>query len=141
MNDSASVVSTVDGKSGSTYFTYSTSAADFRKPASDAYNGPFEIDGTTYQRGFKMDSKGFITFTTSSACQTTVRFYFARRKEADESAKMQLIPTGGDAQVFSTPFTSYGDSGAIELARGTEYTIKQKSSEQAVILVVVTESE
>ena len=141
MNDSAAVVSTVDGKSGSAYFTYSTSAADFRKPASDAYNGPFEIDGTTYQRGFKMDSKGYITFTTSGTLNTTVRFYFARRKEADESAKMQLIPTGGTAQAFDTPFASYADSGEIGLAPGTEYTIKQKSSEQAVILVVVTESE
>ena len=88
-----------------------------------------------------MDSKGYITFTTSGTLNTTVRFYFARRKEADESAKMQLIPTGGTAQVFDTPFASYADSGEIGLAPGTEYTIKQKSSEQAVILVVVTESE
>ena len=88
-----------------------------------------------------MDSKGYVTFTTSATLNTTLRFYFARRKSADESAKMQLIPTGGEARVFDTPFDAYADSGAIELAQGTEYTIKQKSSEQAVILVVVTESE
>ena len=141
MNDSASVVSTVDGKSGCTYFTYSTSAADFRNPASDKYNGPFTIDGTTYQRGFKMDSSGYITFTTSGTLNSTIQFYFARRKEADTAAQMQLIPAGGSATVFDTPFDAYADSGVIALEKGVEYTIKQKNKEQAVILVVVTESE
>ena len=141
MNDSASPVSTVDGNAGSTYFTYSSDAADFRKPTSTSYNGPFEIDGVTYQRGFKFDSKGYVTFTTSATLNTTLRFFFVRRKSADESAKMQLIPTGGEAQMFNTPFDAYADSGVIELAKGTEYTIKQKSSEQAVILVIVTETE
>ena len=141
MNDSASPVSTIDGNAGSTYFTYSTSAADFRNAGDEKYHGPFEIDGTTYQRGFKMDSKGYVTFTTSATLNTALRFYFARRKSADESARMQLIPTGGEARMFDTPFDAYADSGVIELAKGTEYTIKQKSGEQAVILVVVTETE
>ena len=141
MNDSASPVSTVDGNTGSTYFTHSTDAADFRKPTSTSYNGPFEINGTTYQRGFKFDSKGYVTFTTSATLHTTLRFYFARRKSSDESAKMQLIPAGGEAQLFNSPFDAYADSGVIELAQGTEYTLKQKSSEQAMILVVVTETE
>ena len=141
MNDSASPVSTIDGNAGSTYFTYSTSAADFRNAGDEKYHGPFEIDGTTYQRGFKMDSKGYVTFTTSATLNTALRFYYARRKSADESARMQLIPTGGEARMFDTPFDAYADSGVIELAKGTEYTIKQKSGEQAVILVVVTETE
>ena len=141
MNDSASPVSTKDGNAGSTYFTYSTSAADFHSPSATSYNGPFEIDGVTYQRGFKFDSKGYVTFTTSSTLNTTLRFYFVRRKSADESAKMQLIPTGGTAQEFNSPFDAFADSGVLELTPGTEYTIKQKSSEQAVIRVVVTESE
>ena len=141
MNDSASPVSTKDGQSGSTYFSYSTSAADFRNPASDKYNGPFTIDGTTYQRGFKMDSSGYVTFTTSGTLNTTVQFYFARRKEADTAAQIQLMATGGTATVFDTPFSAYADSGVIALEKGTEYTIKQKSKEQAVILVIVTETE
>ena len=141
MNDSAAVTTTVDGTAGGSYFTYSSSAADFRKPATDAYNGPFTIDGTTYQRGFKMDSKGYVTFTTSATLNTTVRFWFARRKEADTSARIQLLPTGGTAQVFDTPFDTYADSGVIALSQGTEYTIKQDNKEQAVILVIVTESE
>ena len=141
MNDSANVVTTMDGTAGSTYFTHSTAAADFRSPASDKYNGPFTIDGTTYQRGFKMDSGGYVTFTTSATLNSTVQFYFARRKEADTSAQMQLIPTGGTATVFDTPFDAYADSGVIALEKGTEYTIKQKSKEQAVILVIVKETE
>ena len=141
MNDSVSPVSTVDGTSGSTYFTYTTSGADFRSASASSYNGPFTIGGTTYQRGFKMDSAGSISFTTSSVYNTSVRFYFVRRKSADETAKMQLVPTGGEAMVFDTPFDTYADSGVVDLAAGTEYTIKQKAKEQAVILVIVQESE
>ena len=141
MNDSVSPVATVDGAAGSDYFTYSTSAADFRTAASGSYNGPFTIDGTTYQRGFKMDSNGYVTFTTSSTYTTTLRFWFARRKSADTTAQIQLVPTGGEAVVFDTPYDTYADSGVITLAAGTEYTIKRKDREQAVILVTVTESE
>ena len=141
MNDSASPVSTVDGNAGSTYFTYSSSAADFRNPASDKYNGPFSIAGTTYQRGFKMDSGGNIAFTTSGTLNSTVQFYFARRKASDTTAQIQLIPTQGTATVFDTPFDAYADSGVIALEKGMEYTIKQKNKEQAVILVIVTETE
>lgn len=141
MNDSASPVSTVDGNAGSTYFTYSTSAADFRNPADDKYHGPFEIDGTTYQRGFKFDSQGKVTFTTSATLTTTVRFYFARRKVAESDATIRLVPTGGSEQVWDTPYDNYGDSGVVTLERGTEYTIQQKKREQAVILVIVTETE
>ena len=141
MNDSASPVSTMDGKTGSTYFAYSTSAADFRTPGDEKYHGPFEIDGTTYQRGFKFDSKGSISFTTSSTLNTTVQFYFARRKVAESEAQIQLVPTGGTEQVWDTPYDNYGDSGVVTLERGTEYTLKQKAKEQAVILVIVTETE
>ena len=141
MNDSASPVSTIDGQSGSTYFTYSTSAADFRTAGDEKYHGPFEIDGTTYQRGFKFDSKGSISFTTSSTLNTTVRFYFARRKVAESDARIRLVPTGGTEQVWDTPYDNYGDSGVVTLERGTEYTLKQKAKEQAVILVIVTETE
>jgi hypothetical protein len=141
MSDSASPVSTMDGNTGSTYFTYSTSAADFRTPGDEKYHGPFEIDGTTYQRGFKFDSKGYVTFTTSATLNTTVQFFFARRKVTDTGAKIQLVPTEGTAQVWDTPYETFGESGVVTLAPGTEYTIKQKTSEQAVILVIVTETE
>ena len=126
---------------GGTYFTYSTETADFRSPSSTSYNGPFNIGGTDYSFGVKMNSSGYVTFTTSATLSTTVQFYFARRKESDSSAKMQLVPTGGDALLFETPFDAPGDSGEIALEKGTEYTIKQKSSEQGLILVIVKETE
>ena len=141
MNDSASPVSTVDGNTGSTYFTYSTSAADFRTAGDEKYHGPFEINGTTYQRGFKFDSKGYVTFTTSATLNTTVQFYFARRKVTESDAQIQLAPKGGTAQVWDTPYEDYGQSGVVTLERGTENTIQQMKREQAVILVIVTETE
>ena len=142
MNDSGVPVATVDGTTGSTYFDYSTNKADFRSPSASSYNGPFTINGTTYNYGFKMDSGGYVKFTTSSDCTSTLRFYYARRKEGDSAACMQLIPAGGSATVFdTTPFTTFADSGVLELAKGTEYTIKQSTKEQAVILVIVTETE
>ena len=119
-----------------TYFTHSESIADFSKD----YSGSFTIDGTTYAYGLKMDSKGSVVFTTSSTLNTSVQFYFARRK-ADGTAKMQIIPDGGTAQEFDTPHETYADSGVLTLEKGTTYTIKQKSGEQALILVKVTETE
>jgi pectate lyase len=119
-----------------TYFTHSESIADFSKD----YSGSFTIDGTTYAYGLKMDSKGSVIFTTSSTLNTSVQFYFARRK-ADGTAKMQIIPDGGTAQEFDTPHETYADSGVLTLEKGTPYTIKQKSGEQALILVKVTETE
>ena len=142
MSDSKAVSITVDGKTASSYFTSSTGAADFRNPAATSYNGPFTIDGTSYQYGFKMDSSGYISFTTSSTYNSTVQFYYARRKEADTTAQMQLVTSSGDAKVFDvSPFDSYADSGEIQLAKGTQYTVKQKTKEQAVILLIVREKE
>ena len=55
---------------------------------------------------------------------------------------MQIVPTGGEAVVLDeTPFDTYADSGEITLAKGTEYTVKQKTKEQGVILLIVTETE
>ena len=134
---SKAVVQTKDGAAGASYFDCSTNVADFSKD----YSGSFTIDGTTYTQGFKMDSKGYVNFTTSSEFTTTVQFYFARRKSSDTGAKMQLIPEGGEARVWETPYDTYGDSGVVTLEKGQAYTIKQKSSEQALILVVVKETE
>ena len=130
-------VQTKDGVSGASYFETSTSVADFSKD----YSGSFTIDGTTYSQGFKFDSKGYVKFTTSATFSTTVQFYAARRK-ADGTASIQLIPTGADP-IFTadTPHDTYVYSGVITLEKGTEYTIKQKSGEQALILAIVTETE
>lgn len=119
------------------YFTASESVADFSKE----YNGPtFTVDGTAYSYGLKMDSKGSVTFTTSATKTTTVQFWFVRRKSGS-SAKMQLVPAEGDATVFDTAWDAPTDSGVITLEKGMGYTIVQKSGEQALILVKVTETE
>lgn len=118
------------------YFSYSTSIADFSKD----YSGSFTIGGTEYAYGLKMDSKGSVSFTTSSSKTTTVQFFFARRKSGATGAKMQLVPSAGEPQVFETAYDNYSDSGVITLEKGISYTIKQKSDEQAIILVKVTEN-
>ena len=138
MNDSGTVSVTVDGNAGGSYFTYSSSVANFSSASASSYNGPFTINGTTYKCGFKMDSSGHITFTTSAEHNSTLQFWFARRKESD-SAQIQLVPASGEATVFDTPFTTFADSGVIPLAKGTQYSVKQKSKEQAVILLIVQE--
>ena len=132
------LVQTYNGTAGATYFDASTNVADFGKD----YSGSFNIDGTTYSQGIKMDSKGYVNFTTSAENTTTLRFYAARRKADATTAKMQLIPASGDATVFDvTPHDTYMDTGEITLEKGTAYSIKQKSGEQAVILVIVKETE
>ena len=133
------ITATVDGTAGSNYFTSSTSLADFSK---DYSSTSFTIDGVNYTRGLKMDSKGSVSFTTSSTFNTTVRFYAVRRKSTDSSAAMQIEDGKGGVTVMDvTPYDSVGDSGSISLAKGTQYTIRQKTSEQALILVKVTETE
>jgi hypothetical protein len=132
------LVQTYNGTAGATYFDASTSVADFSKD----YSGSFTIDGTTYSQGIKMDSKGYVNFTTSAENTTTVRFYAARRKADATTAKMQLVTASGEATVFDvTPHDTYMDTGEITLEKDTAYTIKQKSGEQAVILVIVKETE
>jgi len=133
------ITSTKDGVAGGSYFTNSTSLSDFSK---DYSSTSYTINGTEYTRGIKMDSKGSVVFTTSDTYTTTVEFWSVRRKADATSAAMQLVPTGGDAQVMDvTPYDSVADSGEITLAKGTEYTIKQKTGEQALILVTVKETE
>ena len=142
MSDSKAVTMSVDGQAGGSFFTTSTAAADFKSASATSYNGPFTINGVTYQYGFKMDSSGSIAFKTSDSYASTLRFYYVRRKSADTGACMQLIPGGGEATVFdTTPFDTFADSGEIALQPGVSYTVKQKTKEQAVILLIVKESE
>ena len=130
-------VQTLDGQSGASYFDASTSVADFSKD----YSGSFTIDGTVFSQGFKFDSKGYAKFTTSSEYTTKVRFYFARRKNDNTGAKIMLVSDGGAEQTWDTPWDTFGDSGEVTLEKGMGYTVKQKTSEQALIYMVITESE
>ena len=138
VNDSKAVVQTIDGVAGASFFDPTTSTADLSKD----YNGPtVTVNGTDYKYGLKFDSKGYVNFTTSSTFNTSVQFWFIRRKSGDDTAKIQIVPEGGTAQVFSTPYDEPGDSGVLELQKGTAYTIKQSAKEQALIYLIVTETE
>ena len=131
------ITQTKDGNAGASFFTSSESLADFSKD----YKGAFTINDVTYNNGLKFDSKGSVSFTASDTYTSKVQFWFARRKTGDTGAKIQIIPGSGDAQVFDTPYDEAGTSGELTLTKGMTYTIKQKSNEQALILVVVSESE
>lgn len=131
------ITQTKDGNAGASFFTSSESLADFSKD----YKGAFTINDVTFNNGLKFDSKGSVSFTASDTYTSKVQFWFARRKTGDTGAKIQIIPGSGDAQVFDTPYDEAGTSGELTLTKGMTYTIKQKSNEQALILVVVSESE
>ena len=139
-NSSKTAVELLDGVSVSPleYFTTGGSGADL---GGDYSISSWTIGDYTSTKGWKLNSSGYVSFTTSATLNTTVRFYFVRRKTGDTTAQIQLLPDGGDAQVFDTPYDSIGDSGVIALAKNTGYTIKQKSKEQALLLVIVNETE
>lgn len=139
-NGSKTAVELLDGVSVSPleYFTTGGSGADL---GGDYSISSWTIGDYTSTKGWKLNSSGYVSFTTSATLNTTVRFYFVRRKTGDTTAQIQLLPDGGDAQVFDTPYDSIGDSGVIALAKNTNYTIKQKSKEQALLLVIVNETE
>ncbi|MBR3074398.1 MAG: hypothetical protein IKH11_01400 [Bacteroidales bacterium] len=126
-----------DNATGS-YFTTAGGTADL---GGDYNISNWTINGITSTKGWKMNSNGEISFTTSSTLISSVRFWFIRRKTGDTAASIQIIPEGGSETVISSPYEAPGDSGDIALEKGTKYTIKQKSKEQALLLVIVTEVE
>ena len=129
-------VNLTDGEAGS-YFT-ATAKTDL---GGDYAISEWTIGGYTSSKGVKMNSSGAVTFTTSSMLNSTVQFYFIRRKSTDTAAQIQLVPATGEAMVFDTPYDTFADSGVIELEKNMTYTIKQKKSEQALLLVIVNENE
>lgn len=143
---SKTIVQTADGEEGGDYFTSKgTSCANFSAGDTGNYNvASFNIGGTDYYSGIKLDSNGGVQFTTSATATTTVQFWFARRKNGDSSAKIKLVEGDWSSSTktveLATPFGTAGDSGEIELKPGTQYSIVRSDKEQALILVVVTES-
>ena len=137
-NSSNELVNLSDGETG-TYFT-ATGKTDLSSDYYQDFN-PWTIGEYSSTKGVKLNSSGKVTFTTSGSLNSTVQFWFIRRKTGDDTAKIQLVPASGDAVVFDTPYDTIGDSGEIPLAKGTAYTIQQQSKEQALLLVIVKETE
>lgn len=139
-NSSKVAVELLDGAAVSplSYFSTGGSGADL---GGDYSISSWTIGDYTSTKGWKFNSSGYVSFTTSSTLNSTVRFYFIRRKSGDTTAQIQLLPEVGDATVIDSPHDAIGDSGVINLSKATNYTIKQKSKEQALLLVIVNESE
>ncbi|MBO7604317.1 MAG: polysaccharide lyase family 1 protein [Bacteroidales bacterium] len=135
-DSSSKAVNLTDGTAGS-YFT-ATAKTDL---GGDYGISDWSIAGYSSTKGVKMNSTGAVTFTTSSALNSTVEFWFIRRKSGDTSARIQLVPASGEAVVLSSPYDQPGDSGELNLEKGTSYTIKQDNKEQALLLVIVKETE
>ncbi|MBO4670774.1 MAG: hypothetical protein J5640_02900 [Bacteroidales bacterium] len=137
--DSSSVAQNLtDGVQGS-YFTASAKT-DLSKDYSQNFN-PWTIGDYSSTKGLKLNSSGALSFTTSATFNSTVRFWFIRRSSSADTAKIQIVPDGGTAQEFPVPYDTAGDSGELALEKGKGYTIKQKSAEQALLLVIVKETE
>ena len=137
-DSSSTLQNLTDGSAGS-YFT-ATAKTDLSSDYCQDFN-PWTIGEYSSAKGVKLNSSGSVTFTTSSTVDSSVRFYFIRRKSGDTTAKIQIVADGADAVEYETPYDTLGDSGDVALAKGRQYTIKQKAKEQALLLVIVTESE
>ena len=135
-DSSSNAVNLTDGAAGS-YFT-ATAKTDL---GGDYGISDWTLEGYSSTKGVKLNSTGSVSFTTSASVNSSVQFWFIRRKTGDSTARIQLVPAGGTAQVFETPYDTIGESGVITLEKGTAYTIKQDNKEQALLLVIVKETE
>ena len=131
-------VNLADGETGTYFSMGGSSTADL---GGDYSISSWTLGGYTSTKGIKMNSSGALTFTTSSRLTSTLQFWFIRRKTGDSTAQIQLVPETGEALVLDTPYDAIGDSGVITLEKGMNYTIKQKSKEQALLLTIVNETE
>ena len=138
VNGSKAEVNLADGETGTYFSMGASSMADL---GGDYAISEWTLGGYSSTKALKMNSSGTLSFTTSATLSSTVRFYFIRRKSTDTAAQIQLVPASGEAVVIDTPYDTVGDSGVIELEKDMAYTIKQKKSEQALLLVVVNEKE
>ena len=142
VNSSGSPVQTKDGETCS-YFTYSNSYQNF---SSSDYNiTSWTIGSYTSSRALKINSSGYLTFKTSNSLNTTVQFYYIRRKSSETGASIRVVVGDNTSTTEfwtgNTPWDAYADSGVISLEKNTTYTIKQKSKEQSLLLAIVKESE
>ncbi len=104
----------------------------------------FIIDGNTCTKGLKLDSGGYLDFTTSSDVTASVTFYYACRKsDKNSTAKIQIKATSpsGDATVYDS-FNTFGtiNSQTVALSPSTTYRISRNNQELALVYVALTET-
>ena len=127
----------LDGETASTKYFTPSGTTDL---GGDYSITSWELLDYTSTKGVKLNSSGYLKFTTSATLNSTVQFWFIRRKSGN-TAKIGLYAGETAVQTIDTPWDAIADSGEIELEKSTEYTIKQASGEQALLLVVVNETE
>ena len=137
-NTSGAAVQFNEQGNACSYFTFSGGKADL---GGDYSISSWTIGDYTSTKGWKLNSSAYVEFTTSATLNTTVQFWFIRRKSGDTGAKIQIIPDGGTATVIDSPHDAIANSGVLTLAKGTKHTIKQSKNEQALLLVIVNETE
>ena len=141
VNSSKQPIQTKDGES-TAFFSYSTSYTDL---SSDYGMTSWTLGDYSSTKALKINSSGYLTFKTSTSLNTTLRFYYIRRKSSETTAKIRVVigDSSSSEEFWSgdTPYDTIGDSGVLTLEKNTTYTIKQKSKEQSLLLAIVNESE
>lgn len=123
------------------YFTHTTGYVDFSATANNGGGiNSFTIPGTTFNAtsGLKLDSSGSCKFTTSSSLNSSVTFYYTKRKSG--TGKIQITPTGGTATVYEDAEYGTVNNKTVSLEKDTEYTIARNDGELLLVAVVVNES-
>ena len=125
-------------------FTASTGTISFDGTDSNCGVSSFSINGVSCTKGIKLDSSGYLEFTTSANVNATLTFYYVARKKADnDNAKIQITPTepAGEASIFDS-FNTFGtiNSQTLTLEASTKYRIARNSKELALVYVELIET-
>lgn len=112
--------------------------------SSSECGGPFNVESTEVNNGFKLNSGAYVSFTTSSSVTATVTFYYTTRKSGDISGgRIKITPTSpeGEAMVFGS-FNPFGtpSSTTVTLDAETTYKIERDNKELGLILVKLSET-
>lgn len=122
------------------YFSHSTSYVALATGSDGGNISSFEIPGTslTATWGLKLDGNGYLRFTTSSTLNSSVSFYYVKRKSG--TGKIQITPTDGTGTVYDDVVFGTVKSQTVALEKNTEYTIARNSGELLLVAVVVNET-
>ena len=125
-------------------FSASSGTISFDGTTDNCGVNSFTINGTVCTKGIKLDSSGYLEFTTSANVNASLTFYYAARKSSDNSgAKIQITPTdpSGEATVFGE-FNEFGtiSSQTLSLEPSTKYRITRNSKELALVYVELIET-
>ena len=127
----------------SSKFTATNDTIDFSSTGSCGANS-FTCESISCTRGVKLNSSGYVQFTTSEDVTPVVTFYYACKASGDNSgARIKITPTSpaGDAVVYNN-FNTFGtySSQTRTLSASTTYKIARDNKELALIMVKLVET-